>query len=159
MERGEFPATAVQRTFSTTQYSEEGGPGWTGRVSVNAVSSPWGGRCWRKQNCKVCFRSVPTLYCAGLFTQKDKKHTLWGRVRRLGEGMGTGVSAPEEAIRSKSEQVDMPLGTGAGFRLICLIVRPEMQGWENPRPLLLTGHRTRLVRTDLRLQVPIPQQA
>lgn len=125
------------------------GADWTGSVSLRAVSSPWGGRCSRNSIIPdYCFKSIPTIYCAELFAQKDKntflvsvqvKHALLGRVIRMGSGMGTGVLVPEELFPSKFIQADVPWEQEHGFRLICLQMsdspHTEMKGQEKPLSL------------------------
>lgn len=141
------------------------GPGWTGRVSLCTVSSPWEGRCSRNNvNPGFCLKSVPTLYCAEQFAQKDKnaflvlvqvKHALLGRVIWLGAGHGNwGVG--------KLMQAAVPGGTG-GWLL------PHLSAgiWWSPCGAERTGEATATTnevppsppwRTSLWLLVPISRR-
>lgn len=82
------------------------------------------------------------------------------KVRWLDSGMGIGVLARKAVFLSNGCRQVCPLGTGGGFRLICLPKSESPQAGmrgpgENPLPLLLTCHK---IHPDLWLPVQIPKQ-
>lgn len=131
MERGEVPRRRrAERTFSAASTPKKKGKArhklpyeqgthseqrrlekqWNPRLSYFILHTP------PYTLCKTVYSKGPEFIpCVS-----TRETCLFGKVRWLDSGIGTGVLVPEGVFRNRSIQGDVPMGTGSGLRLICL---------------------------------------